>query len=64
MMKSRAHLQEKCHFHAGVEHCVDDNNHDAVTCERVKRDYDIPLRIGLLLLFLLLLVSGLLVQLF
>lgn len=47
---------KKCHFHAGVEHCVDDNNHDAVTCERVKRDYDIPLRIGLL--FVILVTSG------
>lgn len=35
-----------CHFHAGVEHCVG-GSHE-VTCERVDRDYNIPLRIGTL----------------
>ncbi|KAI3403506.2 ZRT1 [Candida oxycetoniae] len=38
-----------CHFHAGVEHCVDDNeNKDTETCEKVDRDYNIPIRIGAL----------------
>ena len=46
-----------CHFHAGVEHCVDENGNtvhgaDGETCERVDRDYDIPLRIGLLFVIL------------
>ncbi|KAG5420033.1 ZRT1 [Candida metapsilosis] len=46
-----------CHFHAGVEHCVDANGNtvrgaNGDTCERVDRDYDIPLRIGLLFVIL------------
>ncbi|KAI5964988.1 ZRT1 [Candida margitis] len=46
-----------CHFHAGVEHCVDANGNsvhgaDGDTCERVDRDYDIPLRTGLLFVIL------------
>ncbi|KAG9743856.1 Zip-domain-containing protein, partial [Aureobasidium melanogenum] len=37
-----------CHFHAGVEHCVDQNGNTVEsTCEAVNRDYNIPLRIGL-----------------
>jgi len=40
-----------CHFHAGVEHCVGGDESE-VTCERVDRDYDIPLRIGLLFVIL------------
>ncbi|KEQ86352.1 Zip-domain-containing protein [Aureobasidium pullulans EXF-150] len=37
-----------CHFHAGVEHCVDGNGNTVEgTCEAVDRDYNIPLRIGL-----------------
>ncbi|KEQ75127.1 putative ZIP zinc transporter, partial [Aureobasidium namibiae CBS 147.97] len=37
-----------CHFHAGVEHCVDANGNTVEgTCEAVDRDYNIPLRIGL-----------------
>ncbi|KAH8201623.1 hypothetical protein TruAng_004229 [Truncatella angustata] len=34
-----------CHFHAGVEHCP---GAEAASCERTSRDYNIPLRIGLL----------------
>mmetsp|Transcript_8990 Transcript_8990/g.8890 ORF Transcript_8990/g.8890 Transcript_8990/m.8890 type:complete len:479 (-) Transcript_8990:74-1510(-) len=47
---------ENCHFHAGVEHCVSEgeSEHGASTegCERVDRDYNIPLRIGLLFVIL------------
>lgn len=47
---------EHCHFHAGVEHCVGEgeSEHGASTqsCERVDRDYDIPLRVGLLFVIL------------
>lgn len=47
---------KNCHFHAGVEHCVADGESEhgasAETCERVDRDYDIPLRIGLLFVIL------------
>lgn len=39
-----------CHFHAGVEHCVGGDEEQA--CERVDRDYNIPLRIGLLFVIL------------
>ncbi|KAL5611850.1 hypothetical protein BROUX41_000576 [Berkeleyomyces rouxiae] len=42
-----------CHFHAGVEHCVPkDGSVLAVSCERVDRDYDVKLRIGLLFVIL------------
>ena len=39
-----------CHFHAGVEHCVGAGASEggAVSCERRDREYDIPLRIGLI----------------
>ncbi|KAH6651297.1 hypothetical protein F5144DRAFT_479761 [Chaetomium tenue] len=37
-----------CHFHAGVEHCTGVEN----TCERVDRDYNINLRVGLLFVML------------
>ncbi|SGZ58619.1 CIC11C00000000948 [Sungouiella intermedia] len=39
-----------CHFHAGVEHCVGSEGEGSAenTCERVDRDYNIPLRIGTL----------------
>ncbi|CAI5759404.1 unnamed protein product [Candida verbasci] len=42
-----------CHFHAGVEHCTGAGveNNERV-CERVDRDYDIPLRIGFLFVIL------------
>ncbi|RWA07136.1 hypothetical protein EKO27_g7964 [Xylaria grammica] len=36
---------ENCHFHAGVEHCPGDSSE--VQCSRRDRDYNIPLRIGL-----------------
>ncbi|KAF2841052.1 Zip-domain-containing protein [Patellaria atrata CBS 101060] len=39
-----------CHFHAGVEHCI--GGSEEVTCERVDRDYNVPLRIGLLFVIL------------
>ncbi|KAG2734367.1 hypothetical protein G9P44_002373 [Scheffersomyces stipitis] len=39
----------KCHFHAGVEHCDGGSEAEVEpTCERYDRDYNIPLRIGLL----------------
>ncbi|KAI0199576.1 hypothetical protein F4808DRAFT_432158 [Astrocystis sublimbata] len=39
---------ENCHFHAGVEHCVGDHSSKGqVQCTRRDRDYNIPLRIGL-----------------
>ncbi|KAK5659013.1 hypothetical protein OQA88_1100 [Cercophora sp. LCS_1] len=42
-------LEENCHFHAGVEHCVGASGEESPrTCERVDRDYNVPLRIGLL----------------
>lgn len=46
---------ENCHFHAGVEHCTGGSSE--TSCERTERDYDIPLRIGLL--FVILVTSGL-----
>lgn len=43
-----------CHFHAGVEHCIgeDESEESSGSCERVDRDYNIPLRIGLLFVIL------------
>ncbi|KAL1874942.1 hypothetical protein VTK73DRAFT_10311 [Phialemonium thermophilum] len=44
-----------CHFHAGVEHCVGGDSSEgesSPSCERVDRDYNIPLRIGLLFVIL------------
>ncbi|KAL2125559.1 hypothetical protein VTJ04DRAFT_1924 [Mycothermus thermophilus] len=42
-----------CHFHAGVEHCVGaDGKEVAKTCERIDRDYNIKLRVGLLFVML------------
>ncbi|KAK4099320.1 hypothetical protein N658DRAFT_517408 [Parathielavia hyrcaniae] len=43
-----------CHFHAGVEHCVggDVKANASTGCERVDRDYNIPLRIGALVVVL------------
>ncbi|KAK0613564.1 hypothetical protein B0T14DRAFT_569595 [Immersiella caudata] len=41
--------EEHCHFHAGVEHCVGASGEDGPrSCERTDREYNIPLRIGLL----------------
>ncbi|KAK0657913.1 hypothetical protein B0T16DRAFT_402728 [Cercophora newfieldiana] len=43
-------LEENCHFHAGVEHCVGASAEEdrPRSCERKDREYNIPLRIGLL----------------
>ncbi|KAK1541002.1 ZIP Zinc transporter [Colletotrichum paranaense] len=47
---------ENCHFHAGVEHCVgageSESSSGTRSCEKVTRDYNIPLRIGLLFVIL------------
>ncbi|KAB5540598.1 hypothetical protein GE09DRAFT_260990 [Coniochaeta sp. 2T2.1] len=43
--------EENCHFHAGVEHCVGGDaelSRSEHSCSRKERDYNIPLRIGLL----------------
>ncbi|KAI5776272.1 putative ZIP zinc transporter [Geopyxis carbonaria] len=39
---------EKCHFHAGVEHCGPDTSSAATltSCQRTARKYNLPLRIG------------------
>ncbi|KAH8885363.1 zinc/iron transporter protein [Thozetella sp. PMI_491] len=45
-----------CHFHAGVEHCVGSEGENgaasATQCTRQEREYNIPLRIGLLFVIL------------
>ncbi|EKG19072.1 Zinc/iron permease [Macrophomina phaseolina MS6] len=47
---------ENCHFHAGVEHCVgageSESGSSSSSCERRDRDYNVPLRIGLLFVVL------------
>ncbi|OAL51578.1 Zip-domain-containing protein [Pyrenochaeta sp. DS3sAY3a] len=43
---------EHCHSHAGVEHCVGGDAAEEVNCDARKRDYNIPLRIGLLFVIL------------
>ncbi|KAA8917127.1 hypothetical protein TRICI_000723 [Trichomonascus ciferrii] len=47
---------ENCHFHAGVEHCLkpgeSENESSSSSCERTDRDYNIPLRIGLIFVIL------------
>ncbi|KAK5630346.1 hypothetical protein RRF57_006061 [Xylaria bambusicola] len=43
---------EHCHFHAGVEHCPGDSQNGEVQCSRRDRDYNIPLRIGLVFVML------------
>jgi len=51
---------ENCHFHAGVEHCTGAEGGEsgsAQNCSRREREYNIPLRIGLL--FVVLITSGL-----
>ncbi|EAQ91383.1 hypothetical protein CHGG_03318 [Chaetomium globosum CBS 148.51] len=46
--------ERHCHFHAGVEHCVGGNvDESASRCERIDRDYNIPLRIGALFVVLI-----------
>ncbi|KAF2183487.1 Zip-domain-containing protein [Zopfia rhizophila CBS 207.26] len=42
---------QDCHFHAGVEHCV--GGEEESTCQRSDRDYNVPLRIGLLFVILI-----------
>ncbi|KAJ4984247.1 zip zinc transporter [Stagonosporopsis vannaccii] len=42
--------EEHCHFHAGVEHCV--GGSEELSCDATSRDYNIPLRIGLLFVIL------------
>ncbi|KAK3329210.1 hypothetical protein B0H66DRAFT_540440 [Apodospora peruviana] len=39
-----------CHFHAGVEHCTGGSSSEEteLNCSRVQREYNIPLRVGLL----------------
>lgn len=48
--------KKNCHFHAGVEHCVEEGESEesssTKSCEAVDRDYNIPLRIGLLFVIL------------
>ncbi|KAI0843636.1 hypothetical protein F5Y06DRAFT_255426 [Hypoxylon sp. FL0890] len=42
-----------CHFHAGIEHCVLDEAESGVAeCSRQHRDYDIPLKVGLIFVIL------------
>ncbi|KAK6206925.1 ZIP zinc transporter [Colletotrichum tabaci] len=46
---------ENCHFHAGVEHCVgagESESGGTRNCAKVDRDYNIPLRIGLIFVIL------------
>ncbi|KAF4921914.1 Zinc transporter 3 [Colletotrichum viniferum] len=46
---------ENCHFHAGVEHCVgagESESSGTRSCAKVARDYNIPLRVGLLFVIL------------
>lgn len=43
--------EEHCHFHAGVEHCVGGSESE-VSCDATPRDYNIPLRVGLLFVIL------------
>ncbi|KAK1752659.1 ZIP zinc transporter-domain-containing protein [Echria macrotheca] len=46
--------KKNCHFHAGVEHCTTEGDEEggAVSCDKVTRDYNIPLRVGLLFVIL------------
>ncbi|KAF1848755.1 Zip-domain-containing protein [Cucurbitaria berberidis CBS 394.84] len=46
-----AGAEEHCHSHAGVEHCVGGESQEK-SCDAKKRDYNIPLRIGLLFVIL------------
>lgn len=58
--KDEGGKKKNCHFHAGVEHCVDEGEEEeeekehshGTSCERVDRDFNIPLRIGLLFVIL------------
>jgi zinc transporter 1/2/3 len=45
--------EEHCHFHAGVEHCVGGgHSSEEKSCDATPRDYNIPLRVGLLFVIL------------
>lgn len=48
----KSESKENCHFHAGVEHCTGGSHSGAASCERVDRDYNIPLRIGAIFIVL------------
>ncbi|KGO71853.1 Zinc/iron permease [Penicillium italicum] len=53
--ESSSEGKQNCHFHAGVEHCVNEgasDEHSAPSCGAKARDYDIPLRIGTLFVVL------------
>lgn len=43
---------QKCHFHAGVEHCTGGSSAEEATCERPDRDYNVKIRIGSLFIVL------------
>ncbi|KAI5965966.1 ZRT1 [Candida pseudojiufengensis] len=52
-----ANEEISCHMHAGVEHCTYANGTEVSSldgnyCEKIDRDYNIPLRIGLLFVIL------------
>ncbi|KAL2131226.1 hypothetical protein VTI74DRAFT_5403 [Chaetomium olivicolor] len=50
-----ANPEPHCHFHAGVEHCTggaESSESTRPTCDRVQRDYNIRLRVGLLFVIL------------
>jgi zinc transporter 1/2/3 len=48
-----ARRERNCHFHAGVEHCEDDEQgSEGKSCDSAIRDYNRPLRIGLLFVVL------------
>lgn len=45
--------EQHCHFHAGVEHCTGGSaEEEANSCGRTDRDYNVPLRVGLLFVIL------------
>lgn len=44
--------EKHCHFHSGVEHCVGGDETEKKDCNAVDRDYNIPLRIGLIFVIL------------
>ncbi|KAF3937829.1 hypothetical protein ABW19_dt0206913 [Dactylella cylindrospora] len=47
--ESESPAGQNCHFHAGVEHCVGANSESgSPSCDRVDRDYNIKLRVGML----------------
>ncbi|KAK3064391.1 hypothetical protein LTS18_007598 [Coniosporium uncinatum] len=53
--------EEDCHFHAGIQHCVDGAEEEGAStqnCSRRDRDYNIPLRIGLLFVILITSATG------